>query len=86
MRRFTGEGDEPDRLDAILSRPSTSSRGPGSRDRQNYSYVDGLDEDRLRGTIQITGGVSSPEQSSRISASLRTGSIIRPITARSMTS
>src|SRR5260370_38597392 len=60
MRRFTGEGDAPDRLDAILFETFDELRAArGAEDRRIISYVDGLDDDRLAGTIKYRR-VSSP--------------------------
>lgn len=62
MRRFTGEGDAPDRLDAILFETFEELRtAREAEDRRIISYVDGLDEARVAGTIRYTR-VSSPEQ------------------------
>jgi uncharacterized damage-inducible protein DinB len=62
MRRFTGEGDAPDRLDAILFETFAPLRAAReAEDRRIISYVDGLDEDRIAGTIKYRR-VSSPEQ------------------------
>ena len=62
MRRFTGEGDAPDRLDAILFQDFTDLRvARQDEDRRITSYVDNLTEDRIEGTIKYRR-VSSPEQ------------------------
>jgi uncharacterized damage-inducible protein DinB len=62
MRRFTGEGEAPDRLDAVLFETFGELRGAReAEDRRIISYVDGLDDDRVAGTIKYRR-VSSPEQ------------------------
>ncbi len=62
MRRFTGEGNVPDRLEAILFERFVELRAAReAEDRRIISYVDGLDEDRIAGTIKYRR-VSSPEQ------------------------
>jgi uncharacterized damage-inducible protein DinB len=62
MRRFTGEGDAPDRLDAILFEDFADLRAAReAEDRRIIAYVDGLNEDRIAGTIAYRR-VSSPEQ------------------------
>src|ERR1700760_4662838 len=61
MRRFTGEGDAPDRLDAILFEDFAALRAArDAEDRRIISYVDGLDEARVIGTIKYQR-VSSPD-------------------------
>jgi uncharacterized damage-inducible protein DinB len=62
MRRFTGEGDAPDRLDAILFETFGELRAAReAEDRRIISYLDGLGDDRIAGTIKYRR-VSSPEQ------------------------
>jgi uncharacterized damage-inducible protein DinB len=61
MKRFTGEGDVPDRLDAILYEAFADLRGARrSEDASILRYVDGLDDRRIAGTIKYRR-VSSPE-------------------------
>jgi uncharacterized damage-inducible protein DinB len=61
MRRFTGEGDVPDRLDAVLFEAFDELRAAReAEDRRIISYLDGLDDDRIAGTIKYRR-VSSPE-------------------------
>ncbi|MBC7586002.1 damage-inducible protein DinB [Tardiphaga sp. vice352] len=61
QQRFTGEGDAPDRLDAILFERFDELRAARSaEDARIVRYVDGLDEDRLAGVIRYRR-VSSPE-------------------------
>jgi uncharacterized damage-inducible protein DinB len=62
MRRFTGEGDAPDRLDAILFEDFADLRAAReAEDKRIITYVDSLNEDRIAGTITYRR-VSSPEQ------------------------
>src|ERR1700716_3837020 len=62
MQRFTGEGDAPDRLDAILFGTFEELRAAReAEDKRTISYVDGLDDDLIAGTIKYWR-VSSPEQ------------------------
>ena len=53
MHRFTGEGDEPKQLDAILFDDLASLwRAREAEDRRIARYVEGLDEARLAGNIR----------------------------------
>ena len=62
MQRFTGEGDAPTRLDAILFETFDQLRAAReAQDRRIIDYVDGLDDIRIAGTIKYRR-VSSPEQ------------------------
>jgi uncharacterized damage-inducible protein DinB len=62
MRRFTGEGDAPDRLDAILFEKFDELRGAReAEDRRIVDYVDRLDDIRIAGTIKYRR-VSTPEE------------------------
>jgi uncharacterized damage-inducible protein DinB len=62
MRRFTGVGDAPNRLDAILFETFDELRAAReAEDRRIVEFVDGLDEARIAGTIKYRR-VSSPEQ------------------------
>ena len=62
MHRFTGEGDAPSRLDTILFENFDKLRAAReAEDRRIVSFVDGLDEGRIAGTIRYRR-VSSPEQ------------------------
>jgi uncharacterized damage-inducible protein DinB len=62
MRRFTGEGEAPNRLDAILFETLAELRiAREAEDRRIVDYVDRLDEARLAGSIKYRR-VSSPEQ------------------------
>lgn len=61
MKRFTGDGDAPDRLDAILFEeldPLRSARE--AEDARILRYVEGLSEADLAGTISYRR-VSAPE-------------------------
>src|SRR6202158_815158 len=62
MQRFTGEGDAPNRLDAILFGTFDQLRAAReAEDRRIVDFVDGLDDVRIAGTIKYRR-VSSPEQ------------------------
>lgn len=62
LKRFTGEGDAPDRLDAILYETCAGLRSARvAEDARIVAFVDGLDECRLNGTIKFRR-VSSPEE------------------------
>ena len=61
MRRFTGTGDAPDRLDAILHENFAELREARAReDARIVAYIDSLDEDALAGTISYVR-VTTPE-------------------------
>lgn len=61
MRRFTAEGDAPHRLDAILFETFDELKPARvAEDARIVTYVDGLDETRLAGTISYRR-VSTPE-------------------------
>lgn len=62
MRRFTGEGEAPQRLDAILHERFDALReARESEDRRIVAYIDSLDEARLAGVIRYRR-VSTPEE------------------------
>ncbi len=62
MQRFTGEGDAPNRLDAILFDSFDDLRAArAAEDRRVVDFVDGLDDGRIAGTIKYRR-VSSPEE------------------------
>jgi uncharacterized damage-inducible protein DinB len=62
MQRFTGEGDAPDRLDAILFETFCELRAAReAQDRRIVDFVEGLDDRRIAGTIKYRR-VSSPEE------------------------
>jgi uncharacterized damage-inducible protein DinB len=62
MHRFTGEGQAPDRLDAILHDDLAGLRAAReAEDRRIVAYVEGLDEARLHGTIRYRR-VSTPDE------------------------
>jgi uncharacterized damage-inducible protein DinB len=62
MQRFTGEGDAPNRLDAILFETFDELRAAReAEDRRIVGFVDGLDDRRIAGTIKYRR-VSSPEE------------------------
>jgi uncharacterized damage-inducible protein DinB len=61
MQRFTGEGDAPNRLDAILFETSGELRAAReAEDRRIVDFVEGLDDERVAGTIKYRR-VTSPE-------------------------
>jgi uncharacterized damage-inducible protein DinB len=61
MRRFTGAGDAPSRLDAILFEDLGSLRGAReAEDARIVAYADGLSEEALAGRFRYRR-VSSPE-------------------------
>jgi uncharacterized damage-inducible protein DinB len=62
MQRFTGEGDAPNRLDAILFESFDDLRAAREmQDRRIIGFIDGLDDFSIAGTIRYRR-VSSPEQ------------------------
>lgn len=62
MKRFTGTGDAPDRLDAILYDDFEALHAARSaEDRRIVDWIDGLDAARLAGTIRYRR-VSSTEE------------------------
>jgi uncharacterized damage-inducible protein DinB len=62
MHRFTGEGEAPTRLDAILFETFVELRAARqAEDRRIVAYVDGLDDARIAGTIKYRR-VSTPEE------------------------
>jgi uncharacterized damage-inducible protein DinB len=61
MQRFTGKGDAPNRLDAILFERFHELRAAReTEDRRIFDFVDSLDDARIAGTIKYRR-VSSPE-------------------------
>jgi len=62
MQRFTGEGDAPNRLDAILFESFDDLRvAREAEDRRIVDFVDGLDDGRIADTIKYRR-VSTPEE------------------------
>ena len=62
MKRFTGEGEAPDRLDAIVQERLADLRAAReAEDRRIVAYIGSLDEARLAGVIRYRR-VSSPEE------------------------
>jgi uncharacterized damage-inducible protein DinB len=62
LKRFTGEGQVADRLDAILHDDFEGLRAARDvEDARIVGYVDGLDDDRIAGTIKFRR-VSAPEE------------------------
>ncbi|CAN5739565.1 DinB family protein [soil metagenome] len=62
MKRFTGTGEAPERLDTILHERLADLRGAReAEDRRIVAYVGDLDEERLAGVIRYRR-VSTPEE------------------------
>ena len=62
MKRFTGEGEAPDRLDAILHDRLPDLRAArDAEDRRIVAWVGSLDEARLKGVIRYRR-VSTPDE------------------------
>lgn len=62
MQRFTGNGEAPDRLDAILHEDFAGLRAAReAEDRRIVAWIGGLDAERLAGSIRYRR-VSSPEE------------------------
>jgi uncharacterized damage-inducible protein DinB len=62
MKRFTGEGEAPDRLDAILwERLADLAAARQAEDRRIVTWIDGLDAERLKGVIRYRR-VSTPDE------------------------
>ena len=62
MKRFTGEGEAPDRLDTILHERLGDLRAAReAEDRRIVAYIEGLDEERLAGVIRYRR-VSTPDE------------------------
>jgi uncharacterized damage-inducible protein DinB len=62
MKRFTGEGDAPERLDAILHEDFAGLRtAREAEDRRIVAWVTGLDEPALKGVIRYRR-VSTPDE------------------------
>ena len=62
MKRFTGQGEAPDRLDAILHKRLAELRSAReAEDRRIVDYIGGLDEERLKGVIRYRRA-STPDE------------------------
>src|SRR3954471_16990397 len=62
MKRFTGEGEAPERLDTILHERLADLRtAREATARRIMDYIGGLDEERLAGVIRYCR-VSTPEE------------------------
>ena len=62
MKRFTGEGEAPDRLDTILHERLADLRAArDAEDRRIVAWVDSLDEAGLKGVIRYRR-VSTPDE------------------------
>ena len=81
MQRFTGEGDAPNRLNAILFESFDDLRtARAAEDRRIVDFVDGLDDGRIAGTIKYRRVSRRKNSSSNWRRRWRTGSTIRPTT------
>jgi len=81
MQRFTGEGDAPNRLDAILFESFDDLRtARAAEDRRIVDFVDGLDDGRIAGTIKYRRVSRRKNSNSNWRRRWRTGSTIRPTT------
>jgi uncharacterized damage-inducible protein DinB len=82
MQRFTGDGEAPDRLDAILFETFETLRAAReAEDRRIVDFVDGLDDARIAGTIKYRRSHRRNNSNSNWPRRWRTGSITRPTTA-----
>jgi uncharacterized damage-inducible protein DinB len=71
MRRFTGEGDAPTRLDAILFEDFAALRtAREAEDRRIEAYVGSLGDDRLAGTFTYTTITNPTRVEQRLSDAL----------------
>jgi uncharacterized damage-inducible protein DinB len=71
MRRFTGEGEAPARLDAILHNALPALRlARGAEDRRIMEWADGLGEDQLEGRFTYMTVVDPRVVSQRIAPAL----------------
>lgn len=62
MKRFTGTGDAPERLDAVVQEQFTALRAAReAEDRRIVAWIEGLDEAAFAGVIRYRR-VSSPEE------------------------
>jgi uncharacterized damage-inducible protein DinB len=62
MKRFTGEGEAPDRLDAILHERLVDLRAArDAEDRRIVAWIGSIDEARLKGVIRYRR-VSTPDE------------------------
>ena len=62
MQRFTGKGEAPDRLDAILFETFEALRAAReAEDRRIVDFVEGLDDVSIAGTIKYRR-ISTPEE------------------------
>ena len=82
MQRFTGEGDAPNRLDAILFETFDELRAAReAEDRRITGFVEGLDDRRIAGQSNTAASRRRRYSSSNWPRRWRTGSITRPTTA-----
>jgi uncharacterized damage-inducible protein DinB len=81
MQRFTGEGDAPNRLDAILFEGFDDLRAArAAEDRRIVDFVDGLMRAASPGRSNIAASRRRSNSSSNWRRRWRTGSTIRPTT------
>jgi uncharacterized damage-inducible protein DinB len=82
MQRFTGVGDTPCRLDAILFETFDELRAAReAEDQRIVHFVDSLDDARIAGTVNIAASPRRSSSSSNWHRRWRIGSITRPTTA-----
>ncbi|TWG93760.1 putative damage-inducible protein DinB [Mesorhizobium sp. J18] len=71
MKRFTGEGDAPTRLDAILHPDLSALRSAREKEDQRIaSWIEGLEESTLAGSIAYTTVTNSQRVSQRLAPTL----------------
>jgi uncharacterized damage-inducible protein DinB len=71
MKRFTGEGQAPDRLDAILFETLEELRAAReAEDRRINQWVEGLDDRRIAATIKYRRVLSPEEFEQQLSLAL----------------
>ena len=62
MKRFTGQGEAPDRLDTILHESLADlTAARQAEDRRIVTWIDSLDDERLKGVIRYRR-VSTPDE------------------------
>ncbi len=82
LNRFTGEGDAPDRLDAVLHDNLQDLRSAReAEDRRIIDWVDTLDDDTLEGLFYYTQITDPTPTSQRLQPALSHFLTTRPVTA-----